>query len=336
MPPIHPLATTLADEIRDSKPTGKQGHVRHWSALFNNPLINKLLLGDGPPTSSTLAKNLSSYPQQRAVVDRIRALYPNSPQTRLAYLASLSHVAYYHPLFSEISAAEIEAGMEEFDHAAQAYMAHKVKTTRVLDYDTEILGKVSRQESPAYDPTIHAIVQLYDDVLARDNFGQMQYVHLNTEPSDLKDSYSAHDYHNILVVIWAGNRVHRAYVRLAEYKTSSRYGPLVYRLSDKTIKTLVDHPTNPLVRGAQWVFVSPTTGKPFHNGLTWYLGVHLPRHGIHPEGGPINTIRRSVIAKKLREDDSPDNRERVARQAGHMPSTTLIYQRTPAVFASAV
>ena len=206
---------------------------------------------------------------------------------------------------TEYDQLNIESGIQQKEREASQEHA-------VVPYD-EVLKKV--EEVYPADSKQVLVANMYNDVMARDNYGNLKILSTNKDDDTLKAGKK--DEMNYLVV---GRGDARVKVILTQYKTNSKYGIIRQEFSKKT---------SALIRAYMERYGIKPNDTLFGGKLTGMIGNMLRKVGITEGKGAVNYIRHSKKTQIFRDNPNMNTEEldKVAKAFAHSPVTSLAYLR---------
>ena len=206
---------------------------------------------------------------------------------------------------AEYDKLNIESGIQQKEREASEEHA-------VVPFD-EVLKKIE-EVYPANSKQV-LVANMYNDVMARDNYGNLRILSTNKDDDTLK-----HDKKDELNYLVVGRGDSKVKVILTQYKTDKKYGIIRQEFSDKT---------SALIRA----YMARNGIKPndnlFGGKLSTFIKAMLRKIGITEGRGAVNYIRHSKKTQIFRDNPnmSPEELDKVAKAFAHSPVTSLAYIR---------
>ena len=288
-----------------------------YNTLMLNEAIDFISKQDINPSSQTnYVSQLKQVFKPGDVLKQLRepatlkAILNSSTQTntKKAHIqAALYLISNYPKLNNKLSKKIVAQYRAEFDRLKKISSAQTIHRTQqsIVSFD-EIYKRII--DKYGINSIQHLIIQLYKEMIIRDDLGNVQVITSLRDARNPKTNYLVYRPNPLFI--------------LRQYKTSDRYGELRVLLSTEVyyiMKTLKIKANNPL-------FVN-SKGEPY-GPLSTYIGNLLDEIEIdRPYGQSINYIRHARISDELRNVKSIEDRVMLSEKALHSPAMSANYIR---------
>jgi hypothetical protein len=262
----------------------------------------------GAKVNSDLIPFINDY---KTVISKLKEKYTNVSTYKGMVQGVFYLINNYPKLLQKINNEAVVAYTQEFQKAkttAAAKQASKPadESLAVPHFDDikkrilEFYPKNSRE---------HLLIELYDQALGRDNYGDVLLIKDESEATEKDQDY----------LIFTKDPV----IILRTFKTVERYGENKEKLKRNIYYILKAQGKKP-----GDLMISKDDGSKFgiNGALSHFIASMLKKAGIDTKGGGINLLRKSKISQLL-PNATLEDREIIARMAGHSPAMSTQYLR---------